>query len=366
MRLLKFFSTTIVILALLGVVSMGFIERVNPGEIGVKQSLWGSGGIQEQDYEPGFHLGIIGIHKWHRLDRRTHFLTFSSTDALESGRGMFAVSANNSQRRPPLDIRTKDNNTAALDVTMTYRIIPNEGNNIVSEGLQNSYRDRVVSTVQSVLREELAQLTPEDFVDTTVRLQRAEATLPVLKEALKKFHIQPDRLLIRAVRFPAAYEQKLQDRQLKQQLTLLEKSKQAVEEALAKTGKIEKETEADVKELIATWDKQLQDAQSSNDVKVAGVLGAAGEYDLQTRAVADAEYETLVADGNLAVAKAEALRDELRNAALDSVGGRILQARDAAENLNFTSVTLNSNDPSIPSVIDIDALVDILVGSKDE
>ena len=128
----------------------------------------------------------------------------------------------------------------------------------------------------------------------------------------------------------------------------------------------QKKTEADVKELVATWDKQLQDAQSSNDVKVAGVLGAAGEYDLKTRAVADAEYETLVADGNLAVAKAEALRDELRNAALDSVGGRILQARDAAENLNFTSVTLNSNDPNIPSVIDIDALVDILVGSKDE
>jgi len=276
------------------------------------------------------------------------------------------VSPNNSQRRPPLDIRTKDNNTAALDVTMTYRISPGEANNIVSERLQNSYRDRVVSTVQSVLREELAQLTPEDFVDTAVRLQRAEATLPVLKEALKKFHIQPDRLLIRAVRFPPAYEQKLQDRQLKQQLTLLEKSKQAVEEALAKTGKIEKETEADVKELVATWDKQLQDAQSSNEVKVAGVLGAAGEYDLKTRAVADAEYETLVADGNLAVAKAEALRDELRNAALDSVGGRILQARDAAENLNFTSVTLNSNDPNIPSVIDIDALVDILIGSKDE
>ena len=112
-----------------------------------------------------------------------------------------------------------------------------------------------------------------------------------------------------------------------------------------------------MKELIATWDKQLQDAQSTNEVKVAGVLGVAGEYDLSTRAEADAGYEVLIADGNLAVAKAEALRDELRNAALDTAGGRILQARDAAENLNFSSVTLNSNDPSVPSVIDIDALV---------
>ncbi len=366
MRLINFFCSIIVVGAVLGIISMGLIEKINPGEIGVRQSLWGSGGIQEEDYEPGFHVGVMGIHKWHLLDRRTHFLTFSSTAGIESGRGIFEVSSINSQRRPPLDIRTKDNNTAALDVTMTYRIIPDEAHSIVSEGLQNSYRDRVVSTVQSVLREELAQLTPEDFVDTEVRLARAESTLPVLASALKKFHIVPDRLLVRAVRFPDAYEQKLQDRQLKQQLTLLEKSKQAVEEALAKTGTIEKETEADVKELIATWDKQLQDALSSNQVKVAGVFGAAGEYDLRTRAEADAEYEVLVADGNLAVAMAEALRDELRNAALDTEGGRILQARDAAENLNFTSITLNSNDPSVPTVIDIDALVKILVGAEED
>ena len=51
---------------------------------------------------------------------------------------------------------------------------------------------------------------------------------------------------------------------------------------------------------------------------------------------------------------------------LDTIGGRILQARDAAENLNFTSITLNSNDPNVPSVIDIDALVDILIGSDDD
>ena len=366
MKFLKFLASAIVVFLLVGVVSMGLVEKINPGEIGVKQSLWGTDTIQRQDFEPGFHVGVLGIHKWHRLDRRTHFLTFSSTDAVESGRGMFEVSANNSQRRPPLDIRTKDNNTAALDVTMTYRIVENEAWQIVKEGRQNAYLDRVVSTVQSVLREELAQLTPEDFVDTEVRLARAEQTMPVLRDALKEWHIVPDRLLIRAVRFPDAYEQKLQDRQLKQQLTLLEKSKQAVEEALAKTGTIEKKTEADVKELIANWDKQLQEALSDNNVKVAEVIGAAGEYDLRTRAEAEASYETLVADGNLAVAKAEALRDELRNAALDTVGGRILQARDAAENLNFTSITLNSNDPNVPSVIDIDGLVKILIGSGDD
>jgi regulator of protease activity HflC (stomatin/prohibitin superfamily) len=279
---------------------------------------------------------------------------------------MFVVGAENSQRRPPLDIRTKDNNTAAIDVTVTYRIIEGEANLLVAKGLQTSYRDRVASTVIGVLREELPQLSPEDFVNTETRLQRAQDTMPVLREKLKHFHIVPERLLIRAVRFPETYERKLQDRQLKQQLALLEKSKQRVEEALAKTGKIEKVTEAEVKELVATWDKRLQEAQSDNSVKVAQVLGESNEYDLRVRATVDAEYEVLVADGTLAVTKADALRDKLKNEALDTVGGRILQARDAAENLIFQSITLNSNNPDVPSVIDIDALVRLLVGTGGE
>ena len=356
----------LLVLAVLAVaLSAALTVKINPGEIGVRASAWGSG-VETVDFQPGIHLGVVGVHKWHRLDRRSHFLTFSKTDAHQSGRGMFVVGTRNSQRRLPLDIRTKDNNTAAIDVTVTYRIIEDEANLLVAEGLQTSYQERVVSTVQSVLREELAQLSPEDFVNTEIRLQRAKDTLPVLREALRKFHITPDRLLIRAVRFPDTYERKLQDRQLKQQLALLEKSLQNVEEALAKTGKIEKVTEADVKELVATWDKQIQEAESDNQVKVAKVLGESAEYDLRARATVDAEYEVMVAEGNLAVTKAGALRDKLKNAALDTLGGRILQARDAAKNLNFASVTLNSNDPDVPNVIDIDALVRLLVGTEKE
>ena len=251
------------LIALLGVVCVSLmIETVPVAAYGVRQRSIGGSGVAEQDFNTGFHLGIAGVHKWYFIDKRTHFLTFSQTGVRESGKN-----------QGPLSVRTKDNNTAAIDVTVTYRIIEGEANLLVGEGLQTSYQERVVSTVQSVLREELAQLSPEDFVNTEIRLQRAKDTLPVLQEALRQFHITPDRLLIRAVRFPDTYERKLQDRQLKQQLALLEKSLQNVEEALAKTGKIEKVTEADVKELIATWDKQIQEAESDNQVKVAKVLG---------------------------------------------------------------------------------------------
>ncbi len=48
MKFLKFLATAIVVFTLIGVISMGLIEKINPGEIGVKQNLWGHGGIDDE------------------------------------------------------------------------------------------------------------------------------------------------------------------------------------------------------------------------------------------------------------------------------------------------------------------------------
>ncbi|MCB9914122.1 MAG: hypothetical protein H6828_03105 [Planctomycetes bacterium] len=358
MRPLKLLAGLVGLLLLGMVVMASLFERIEPGQIGVRQSMWGSSGVLAEDFEPGFHWGITGIHKWHLLDRRTHFLTFSES----SGQSGYSRQHANSQEEPPLEIRTSDNNPVSVDVTVTYRIVPGSGHLIVADGYKMNYKERVASTVRGVLREELAKLVPEDFVDTDIRLELAGQAFPILERELAVFHVKPETLLIRAVRFLDSYEQKLQAKQLTQQLAELAKSKRNVEDALKITGTIEKETEAMEKEARAEWNKRLQEAQSENEVVVAGTLAEARIYDNQVRPRADAFYETQVAEGKLAIAQAEALRDELRNEALDSLGGRILQARDAAENLRFDSVTLNSNDPSIPSVIDVDELVKLLIG----
>ena len=122
-------------------------------------------------------------------------------------------------------------------------------------------------------------------------------------------------------------------------------------------------TEAQEKQKRGEWDKRLQQSRSDNQVAIAQILADAEVYARTKRADADATHATLLAEGNLGIAEAEALRDSLRNAALDSTGGRILLARQAAENLQIDAVTLNSNDPAVPTVIDIDALVRLLVGN---
>ncbi len=73
----------------------------------------------------------------------------------------------------------------------------------------------------------------------------------------------------------------------------------------------------------------------------------------------------LVAESDDAHRAAEALRDELRAGVLATPGGRIYLAREAANNLSIPRVTLNANDPRVPSVLDLDALVGLLMGEAD-
>lgn len=351
---MKNFSRSILLLCGVGllavIAALVLFEKVPPGTIGVKQAQWG-GGIIAQDYTTGFHLGITGYHKWHFLDKKTHFLTFSQN-----------ANPGSPQERPALSIRTLDNNSAEVDVSLTYRIIPGEGHLVVSDGEQSQYRENVASTVRSVLREQLAKLSSEDFVSTEARLARTMETIPLIDSAIKEFHAECNELLIRAVRFPPDYESKLQEKQLSRQSALLFQAKEKVEKQQQVTGVISKETEAMEKEKRADWDRRLQDIRSDNEIAVATVLGEAEIYALTTRANAEATYVTALAEGELALAKAEALRDELRNKALDTVGGSILLATQAANNLDIAEVTLNSNDPAVPSVLDLSEMVRLLIG----
>lgn len=348
-----------VFLSLVGLVFVGlllltlFFVRIHPWEYGVKQKLLGNG-VVEKDFGTGFVLRVPGVHEWHRIDRRTHFVHFAD---IRSGSEL-GIS------KPSLVIRTKDNNLATYDLTVTYRVEEGSAYKIVKDRKKEIYKDRVVYNIESTMREELAQLASEEIFSTETRLKIAQEALPRLAVSLAEFQCVPDQVLIRAVRFQDGYEARLQAKQLTYQKTELAESQRAVEDQSAITQTKSAEIVAAEKELRGEWDKRIQEAVSVNQVKIAGVNAKANIYDQDTRAQADAAYEISIAEGNLAIAKAEALRNELRNKALDTKGGRIYLAQQAAENLDFESVTLNSNDPRVPSVIDISAMVKLLVGEE--
>ncbi len=349
----KIFLTIVGGLAVGLILLLTLFVRIHPWEYGVKQMLLGDG-VVEKDYATGFVMRIPGVHEWHRIDRRTHFVTFAGVRQ----RTELGIS------RPALEIRTKDNNLATYDLSVTYRVEEGNAFKIVQDRKKDIYKARVVDNIESTMREELAQLSSEEIFSTETRMRVAREALPRLAESLAEFQCVPDQVLIRAVRFQKGYEARLQAKQLTYQKTELAESQRAVEDQSAITQTKQAEIEAAEKELRGQWDKRIQQAESENQVKIARVVAKANIYDQETRANADADYEISIAEGNLAIAKAEALRNELRNKALDTKGGRIYLAQQAAENLDFESVTLNSNDPRVPSVIDIGAMVKLLIGEE--
>jgi len=350
---MKKLLTLLLILILVPIFIAVVFKRVPPATIGVKQSQWG-GGIIESDYETGFHVGISGYHKWHFLPATTHFIHF--TDSRHRNNSLTDT------YQPALSIRTSDKNLITYEVSVSYRIKDGEAWRLVADGVKIQYQERVGTKVTSALRDQLNKLSSEDLQLTERRMELVEEAMPFLVEDLAEFHCTPDAILIRRFGFQAEYEQKLQDKQFLRQKALLDFAETKVAEEEKKVNLIERQIQAAELSLTQTWEKTIQEKKSEYEVLIAGIRAEASVYAAETMAKGDADKVIAEANGQLALEKAEALRNELRTAALNSEGGRILLALDAAENLDIPRVTLNSDDPNVPIILNLGELTKMLVG----
>ena len=363
---MKISKTWIGIITLFVLVIVGFsflTVRIPPATIGVKQALWGAGGFDQKDYGTGLAWGITGYHRWHFLPTQTQFLHFAE-GAQDARRIMKRADSplEFEDWQPAVDVRTRDNNTVSIDVTITYRIMPEHGYKILQNSLKNAYRDRVRSQVKGVLLQELANLTSEQYQGTENRIRSAAETLEVLREELSGFFVEPQDVFIRRVRFPDDYEIKLQEKQYLNQKKLLDTALTQQAGQQTEVAKFQKQTDREVKVRTQDWEKKIQSKRSEYEVLIAEINAEAAVYSAETRATGAAERDIAIAGGNLAIEKARALRDALRNEALDSQGGRIKLALDAVENLQIPRVVLNSDDPAVPMLLDLGEMTELLVG----
>ncbi|MBI5435351.1 MAG: hypothetical protein HZA52_21130 [Planctomycetes bacterium] len=333
-------------LAAFGVLWGGF-ERVPIATIGVQQSLWGGEGLVEHDFAPGLRRSTRGLSAWHFLDARTHFLRFGwESDGADL---------------PVLDLRTKDGNEVKIGVTVPFRIKSGEGWMLVRDGLKSSYHALARTTTQSLLMQELAELSSTDFASTVTRQARCRDALPKLNALLAPYHLEAESIQVHQVLFWIEYEKKLQAKQLTKQQALEAEAATEVEEE-RRSHTLAEEIDAEEKRVRAEQDKAIETVVAEAQLELARIKSDAKSYDELVRARATAELERATAQGNLAITKAEALREELVQRIHESAGGRILLARSAAEKLRIRTVTLDSRDPRVPNPMDLDAMVALLVG----
>ena len=115
-------------------------------------------------------------------------------------------------------------------------------------------------------------------------------------------------------------------------------------------------------DLVAELSREIETERLAHRGLLLSRRRTAEAESTRRRLEADLAYERAIDEGALAMEQAETVREGLRAAALATPGGRLYLAREAASQLRFDKVVLNSNDPRVPSVLDLDQLVGLLIG----
>ena len=324
-------------------------QVILPTEIGVLQKNWGTNaGVVAEDLAPSKRFVIPGRETLHRLDRRTQFVRFGMESEGNSA--------------PSLELRTPDDLEVTLGVTVAYRIAPGQAHRLVQDGTRGTYPLLAKAAIERVLLDDLASLTRDEWSSVDARDLAETRALEAVQGALDPFHLEARGVYISSMWFPPAFEVELMEQKLLEQRILTDAMLARRDE---RNYELQVEQEAVQRaegERRAQLDFVLEEERLRLAKEVREVERGAATYAFEKETVADNTYEKSLAGGRLAIAKAEALRERLMNEALESEGGRLMLARDAAENLNFKSVSLDANNPSVPSVLNLDELSRLLVG----
>ena len=373
------------------------LSEVDAGTVGVRYN--NALGLHKQDLKPGFHLEIAGLQRIYRLPSRYLHIDYDN-DAQFS-------------------VRTKDNNTIELDVSIPYRIKPGEawkvmyaGNHLAVEGGKYRFQRFAEQTATSVLREHLAELQTEDFYDTDRRLSVTGDALKVLNTKLAAYNLEARTILIRATYFRGEYETQLAQIQLNEQQKLLDGAKRAVAERqqdfdnyAQQTNAMVSAKEQDWAQRIAQLDRAYQvgsidtgddrspgvarkqlaalpmDARAKLVTEASAVFGVGEdritdahllgiknveaekhEYGQRVNAEADAVAARLVAEGDAKVAVIRGVYESRLNQLLASPAGRAYVAYQVAASVNFAETLTFQSSDGLPSVLNLGDLARGLMG----
>jgi hypothetical protein len=402
-RLVAVAKTVVLGAVVLWIVPAVFFAGVAPNELGVRTSA--VSGVLADDLGPGWHWRIPAIHKLILLPSSYFMLDYTNDDKGP---------------QKPLAIRTKDNNTVDLDVSVPLRIKPGEGHALVASGNhvldpdgRFRYQRLAEETATSVLREEMATLDSVGFYSTDRRLAASAKALELLNRQLAAMHVEAQAVLVRAVRFRPDYEKQLQTIQLNEQNKLLDAASQklaTVQQSLdnyvqgtsaqvsahtqdwvkrqaelerayqvgllavadatpgAARAKLAQTAAADVEALREQAAKIFGvDAASVSDGYLVGIKNIQAEtleYKNRVTAQADAIQGRLTAEGEAMVARVQGEYETKLNALLGTPAGKAYVAWQAADNIEFAKALTFSSAEGIPAVLRLRQFAEQFMGAR--
>jgi len=337
----------LVSIAVLGIAGLGLAFRsltikIRPGETGVLNAMW-TQGLVHRDFGPGYHWDIGPMHRWERFDTTVQTLNMSTGD----------------KREGPLEVKSSDGATVTLDVTVKYRIKPGRAWHVFQvNGPGDAYKLKVRNEARNVLRTELGGLRTEEFYDPRVRQSRAEQMERALSERLALLDVDLIKILIRDLKFDAAFEARIRDKTLAQQDVELNQAKTETAKERGKTNEIIAQTRAKVVVIDQEKEKALAAMRAANDKAIAQLRADARKKELEIKSAADLYAAQMRAQGELELRRAEAEGERLRREALAVPGADVYVGLELARSLKLGELAVSTQvfDP-----LDIEAVVRRLV-----
>lgn len=396
-KLVRFTKFYVLIMSALLFTRACAVTEVGAGTVGVRYN--NALGLHKEDLLPGFHVEIAGLQRINRLPSRYLLVNYSDDNAFS--------------------IRTKDNNTVHVDVSIPYRIIPGEaymitdaGNHLETGDGRYRFQRFAEETATSVLREHMARLQSEDFYNTDQRLKVADEALVALNKKLASYHLEARTILLRAAYFRREYETQLARIQFNEQQKLLDGAKQAVAERQQGLDNYQQQTNAMVSAKEQDWAQHIAELDRAYQVgfidtgedrtpgaarrkldamsdearaalitqasKVFGVgeerftdahlLGIKNvqaettEYQKRVTAEADAISARLAAEGEAQIAAIKGAYEARINSLLGSPAGRAYVAYQVADDVDFAKTLTFQSDDGIPSVLRLGDFAKKLMG----
>ncbi len=321
-----------VILALIFKFALAYVE---PNEFGIKQVKIGiKRGIQEKPYQTGLHLLIPGMQLMHYLPKDMQVLELTNSPSIAS---------KFSRHERAAHIQTSDGFFVDVDVSILYHIEePYKVFTTIGPG--NLFEDNgIIPKAEPILKETLGELTTEQFYNSLLRVEKAEAAKIKFNSELETKGIEVDLVLVRYFKYSSEIQKNIEEKKLKDQLVFKNQAegRAAIEEATLK--KIEQEGKANVSVELEKGHAYVTEKKAAKEL-----------YSRKKKAEAD-----------LLVKLAEAEKVRLKNEALKGKGAeRMVGLKMADVYKGLDIIILPSDGPSGVNPLDLNNTLDLFAVRK--
>ncbi|MBF0225897.1 MAG: SPFH domain-containing protein [Desulfobacterales bacterium] len=302
-----------------------FFIYIKPNEFGIKIVRIGiNRGVQEKVYLTGLHFLIpFGVQEMHRLPKDMQVLELTNFPDLSEEYARVERAAH---------IQTSDGFFVNVDISIIYNISdPYKVFTTIGPG--TLFQDNgIIPKAEPVLKATLGELTTEEFYNSLLRVERAEAAKEMLNKELSQKGISISHVLVRYFKYSEEIQKNIEEKKLKDQLVFKNQAEARAATEGAKLKKIEQEGKA-------LYEIELEKGKA---------------YITTKRAEKDLYVRKKTAEGNLLVKLADAEKVRLKNEALKGVGAeRMVGLKMADVYKGLSVIVLPSDGPSGVNPLDV-------------